>query len=156
MDLLALFAITVIGVACFLLLLGGFWMAPWLMVVILVGLLMVLLKVPLFAQDEPLPTDDDEFDLDANLPVNDSIPLGKPLVKSPKPAPPIAEAGMMLVNATPDDDLLAIDNKALSYRGARYKHHTKVAVVAATNLVEHEGQYRGNRSKLYAVKEKID
>ncbi len=152
MDLLALFAITVIGVACFLLLFGGFWMAPWLMVVILVGLLLALFRVPLFTQDEPLPTDDQDLKLDANQ----AVSVSKPLVKSPKPTPPVAEAGAVMVNSAPVDASLATEQKALSYWGPRYKQNTQTVVVASTSLVELEGQYRGNRSKLYAVKEKME
>ncbi len=166
MDLLALFAITVIGVACFLLLLGGFWMAPWLMVVILVGLLLVLLKIPLFSQDEPFPTEDEEFAPEQS---RTSVPLGK-LLKRPRP---VAETGVAaassitLANPVPDglqadrsqnDRLqsMSAERKALSYRGVRYKHDTETGAVATANLIECEGRYRGNRSKLFAVKEKLD
>lgn len=160
MDLLALFAITVIGVACFLLLLGGFWMAPWLMVVILVGLLLVLFKIPLFSQDEPLPEEDEALDPEESHP---TVPLVK-LVKLNRPMSPV---GVTAVSATPiataddapvNDVVHTVGNgrKALSYRGARYKNNGKTKAIAATNLIECEGRYRGNRSKLFAIKEKLD
>lgn len=104
MDLVALFSITLTGVACFLLMVSGFWIAPWLMVVVLISLLFFLVRIPLFFQDDSMGVGEDDI---PSLNTENN-----PLIESQK--------GLSYRGAKYSPDLKATENRSIeviTYKG---------------------------------------
>jgi len=148
MDLVALFAITVTGVACFLLMVSGFWIAPWLMVTVLVSLLFFLLRIPLFSQDDSMGVGEDPTDSNLNF------------WRSPLGLTQNSTLGSQTKDDNPSlstkNNPLIESQKGLSYRGAKYNPDLKATENRSIEVITYKGQYRGNPLKLITPKPKQD